>query len=461
MTEAYKALASQPYWIHPKMKGTVDTGAVDAIIRNTKSLAVKLLVVPELGQKWRSGSTELRGAYAKWLFRKQLHLSDAVLVVGTQHGITAYSDRLPEAALLTLNNDAAKVGSASDMTPAFTSLIAAVVREQADARKAFGKQVDATSPQGLPEEKGSAVPLLATGGIIAVVVGLGWFATKRLRFSSSLTRARGYKDKAINGIAYLDGYMDLLPEGEAKRTLENERESAAAEFDTGLKLLERAATPNDTDGAILRFETAHQHVLAGKSVIEEATGGTSVAYAEAPAGFEDIDDPRIFQPVKNVCFFCSQPGKGDLTPVTINAHGQRKTVLACPRDLATLRSGQEPQVAGRTTNGTFVPWYGVQSYNPVTDYGSQSFLWDMLALSAIADAASSHHSHDDGGSGWTSPDPFGSPNLGGDWTTSTGSSSFDAGGGSWDAGGSFDSGGGSWDSGGGGFDSGGSGGGDF
>ncbi|MBS1721893.1 MAG: hypothetical protein JSS66_02680 [Armatimonadetes bacterium] len=448
--EAYEKLKTGTIWIHPKVDpAVVDVATVQKAVAESR-LQVRILVVPELGSKWWNGKGERRGAFAKWLQNEQLRLKDTCTVVATKHGVTTYSDRIPENRLVEINDLAAKKGSPSNLTPVIVSEIEAVSTETQGKVRAE-TQTPTTAPSTAPAPSLGAFWLCP---LVLVAFGGGaWILKRQGTKRRALAKAEGYKDRAVNGISFLDSYMDLLPTETDKKALGEARERAAAELEAGMKLLALAQTPNEADGASLQFEKAHAAAETGKEVISRATGGTSVAYAEAPADLAGLDDPRIYQPVKNVCYFCSKPGDGDLTPVTLNVQGERKTVLVCPKDLATIHSGQQPQIMGQNTGGRFVPWYNVSSYDPTVNYGAGNWFWQWMALDAVSDVfrhrGNTYVTNNYDQSESTSASAFTSGTGGGDF------------GGSWDSGGgSFDSGGGSFDSGGGGFDSG-SGGGDF
>lgn len=465
IAQAYATLSKESVWIHPQMKDRIEAQAAKDAVEASKTFPIKLLIVPELGAKWRSGSTEKRGAYGRWLFTQQLKLKDGALIVGTKHGITAYSNKISEKRLVQLNNQASKLGSSENLTPAVQALSASLLKET----KATTQTTTTQAAPKLPVPQPEAGPNFAWFLCPAVLIGgFGWvvLAGRKQKMTAALRRAEGYRDRAVNSIAYLDSYADLLPHESDQRAITSARDKANKDYESGLALMRLAKTPADLDGANLKFETAVESSQTGRKVIEAATGGTDAAFAISPTGYDDADDPRVYQPVKNVCFFCSKPGKGDLTPVTVNVKGQRQTVLVCGDDLAVIKSGRAPDVRGEQVNGKFVPWYGMRDYDPNRDYDSRSSLWDTFALMSMVDMMRPHDNvYVQNGGGWwdtPQPEPSHSSSLfdfgGGNFDSSSDTSSFDSGGGSFDSG-SFDSGGGSFDSGG-GSDSGG-GGGDF
>lgn len=459
IAEAYRTLYKKPYWIHPDMKDKVDSASIESAVSGAKPLIVKFIVVPELGTKWRSRNVEQRGHYAKFLFETKIGLKSGLVVVGTNHGITGYSNQVPENVMAKLNNEASLAGSPDNMTPAFTNLV------QATATQLKTTKTSTQVPKSLPQPKKSdggfnigwlLCPAIGFAGIAGFLV-----VNKNRRIQSARQKAEGYKDRAVNSIAFLDSYSDLIADSTALDRLSRSRSDANSHFETGNRLMTGATRAQDYDMACLSFERAVQASEPGRVTIKDVTGGTNAAFAIAPVGYEDVDDPRIYQPVQNTCFFCSRPGKGDLTPVTVNVEGQRQTVLVCPEDLAEVRSGRTPSIRGKSVDGRFVPWYGTQGYDPATHYGSSSFIWDALALSSLVNMMTPHHTYIHHSNSWWDADPLSSTSSHSglaSMPSNTGLSDFDTGSGGGDWGGGFDSGSGGGDWGGGGFDSGGDGG---
>lgn len=372
VTDAYEFLRDNTVYVWPTAKDRVDVPAIEAAAKKVAPMKVKVLVVPELKGQWVRNGTELRGSYAKWVLENRLALDNAMVVVYTKRGMTAYSDRIGDAKLAQLSNQAAAKASQKNFTPAIVSLI---------------ESVDVKADRTDAARGGSLVLLIGVPvGLIGAFL-LGRAAKKKLAMNTAMERARTARQAALEGISYLDGYVDLLPAGNDAEAVKSLRESAFQTYEQAARQMDTAKIPEEAAAATTLFAQSQSAVYQGKQRISAATGGSNVAIVESPPvlaeGKPYADQPDIFQPIKDVCFFCSRPGTGDLAPVTMTIEGQKRTVLVCPDDLTDLRSGQSPKMRGQYQNGQFVPWYGVRGYDPYTQYGSGSFLWDLVAINAI------------------------------------------------------------------------------
>ena len=124
--DAYRALETKTYWVHPSAASKIKTADLDAAANKVKPLTLKVLVVPELGGQWVRNRRERRGSYAKWLLNQQLGLKNGIAIVLTKHGVAGYSDKVPESKLTILNNQAATRASRTDFTPAITWLATSI-----------------------------------------------------------------------------------------------------------------------------------------------------------------------------------------------------------------------------------------------------------------------------------------------------------------------------------------------
>lgn len=90
---------------------------------------------------------------------------------------------------------------------------------------------------------------------------------------------------------------------------------------------------------------------------------------------------------RGVCFFCGRPVfLWELTPVTVTLNGRTQRVLACLRDLMTVRSGATPPVRAFVVEHHYVPWYAYPQYNPYRDYYAGGYA-DGLLTADLYDAA--------------------------------------------------------------------------
>ncbi len=373
--DAYEALAKQTIWVWPSARDKVDVAKVEAAAKKIEPMKLKVIVVPELKGKWKRGSQELRASYGKWLGKERLGLDNYTVIVYTKNGISAYSDKLGDAKLQDLSNQAARLATRNDFTPAIVYLA-----EHLDTQ---ASRTDAARGVSLGLVIGIPVAILGA-------VFIGRAAKKKMALKSATDQAMNLRTQALEGISYLDSYADLLPKGNDATAVVQYRQRAFEEYEKGTAILKSAREAREIDGAKHAFGNALSDIEEGKRHIGAITGGTNIAFS-IPPRIDDaqsgpppvVDGAPLYEPVQNVCFFCSRPGHGDLTPVTMNLAGQKRTVMVCPDDLQDLQSGQQPRMRGQYMNGQFTPWYQVPGYDPYVSYGSGNFIWDMLAMNSL------------------------------------------------------------------------------
>lgn len=370
----YEQLQRDVAYVHPSAKNLVNVDQLRQTAEKIKPVELKVIIVPSLGSKWRRGNQEMRGSFGEYVLEKKLSLKNAIVITYTKSGITAYSDRVGDATLARLNNEAVGKTVKGDFTPAIVWLAEAISAEKAsvDTKRAIGFGT-----------------IAAVGGGAAVIVVGGALAAKAAKLASAKAKAQQSREKALESISYLDSYSDLLPAGEHQDAVRNYRERAFTAYERGRVELESAKTVEQIAGAERAFETAIQEGNYGKQHIQAATDGTAIAFTVPPkldpTAPPVINDPKapLYAPYQDVCFFTSRPGHGDLTPVQINLDGQRRTVMVCPEVLQQMQMGQMPEMRGRYVSNRFVPWYMVGGYDPYTMYGTAGWMWDMLAFNAL------------------------------------------------------------------------------
>ncbi|MCE9558629.1 MAG: hypothetical protein K8R88_06730 [Armatimonadetes bacterium] len=384
--EAYQALARDSVWIYPGMEDRVDGAKIREAADRLKPLQLKVLVIPGLGAKWQKNGKELRGSYAENLLEKRLTLKNGLVVVITKKGMTAYSDTLGNSKLAALSNESLKFINGKDLTPAVVWL--------ADNA---GKKATTT---GAARNTGYGLLF----GIPIVLGGL-YFAGRAAKKAADAARVRAQvlaeRDKALEGISYLDGYNGLIA-GQNGEALRQYRERASETYDRARTMLDTSKTPEQLAQVGSLFQQANSDIESGKLTINNVTGGSNTAFRiPPPIGGADPAAP-LFEPVKGVDFFTSEP-RNDLQPIEFTVNGRRQTVMVSPQTVASLQSGNPPQMAGQYQGDRFTPWYGVRGYDPYTQYGTGDFLWNMVAFSAISNMMSpwgwGYHSYGMGGFG--------------------------------------------------------------
>jgi uncharacterized membrane protein YgcG len=384
--DAYRALETQTYWVHPSAASKIKTADLDDAANKVKPLTLKVLVVPELGGQWVRNRRERRGAYAKWLLNQQLGLKNGIAIVLTKKGVAGYSDQVPESKLTILNNQAATRASRTDFTPAITWLATSI----GTAAKDGTMPVAASSAEPVAKkEKGSILPVLLVLGILGVG---GFFLVRSAMKSAAIGRLKARlepgRQEVLEGISYLDKYDGLLADRTVTSQLIQHRQTA---FDAYEKAQGRLATlKTEADAAYVQehLQDAARSVADGKNLIAEATGGTKTAF-QIPASLQEIDTRKspLFEPKAGVDFFTGQYAD-DLQPIEIAIDGNRRTVMASRDSIQALQSGQAPQIAGQNLNGRFTPWYGVPDYEPGYGRGygfggGGSIVGDLLMFSAF------------------------------------------------------------------------------
>lgn len=367
----YEVLARDTVYVHPSASKFLDVAQINRTAAEIRPTTLKVLVVPSLGSKWVTGGSERRGSFAKYVFEDKLSLKNGIVVVFTKQGLAGYSDRLSESALAKLNNEAVAHTKPNDFTTPIVWLAKSIHSSAAETqtRRAVGT---------------GTIAAVAIGGL--AVAGLVVLAGKKAKLAAARGKLAPQRHAALDAITYLDGYLDLLPAGKDLDALRQYRERAYTQYEEGVRILNEAKKPEEVAPSGGYFQAAMEDAAQGKKHIEAATGGTNVAYTIPPRvdpGAPPVQTAPAYQPYEDVCYFCSKPGEGDLTPVTMNLDGQRRTVLVCEDDLAEMERGGEPQMRGQYMGGQFVPWYMVRGYNPRSDFGSGSFLWDMMAINGL------------------------------------------------------------------------------
>jgi hypothetical protein len=489
--QVYRDLKSSIYWTHPDFAGKVDLPSMRTLATEVKPFEFRLFAIPALGAKWVKNGQEQRMAFAKYVDEQKLQFGDkGIVLVLTKRGLSAYNPRLTAAELTQLNNSSAKLATRADFTPAIKAL-AHGVYDQAQARRPVANPGRASTTMNTPvtqSTSGGVGMLFCVAIPVALIAGVGaiMFGAKKQKINQSKKAAEETKVKALNAMTFIDSYDGLLESGQDADAVRQYRDRMGQTFDEGMNRLRNGKTVADFDIANNTFVQVLSDFDNAKGHVNALTSGAGVAFTIPPI----IDNQRapLFEPMQGVSYFSSQPSD-QLIPVEVNFGGTRKTVMVTPQERDELLRGNMPQLRGQySQNGQFMPWYAVQGYDPYRDYNSHSFIWDVIAISAISNMFSPHYGYGWGGGlfgggyggygygggntvinnyyeqnpgqnnfGGSSGDFDTSSSSGGDYGGSSGdfdfgssSGSNDSGGGGFDFGGGGDSGGGGFDSGGGG-----------
>ena len=403
--QIYKDLKASTYWAHPSFNGKIDVAQLKTIGNEVKPYEFRLLAVPQLGAKWVKDGKEQRMAFAKYVNDQKLTFGDkGITLVLTRKGLSAYSAKLSVADLTALNNSSSKLATPTDFTPAIKALAkgvydkALVANVPATGRTSSGRGTTQAITPPVAEKSGSmlggiiclAIPLALVGIVVAIIMG-----AKKQKLNLAKRGAEETKAKALNAMSYLDSYDGLLQLGQDADAVRQYRDRMGQTFDEGTSRLRTAKTVADYDLANSAFSQVVQDMESAKPHVSALTGDGGVAFTIPPI----IDNQRapLFEPMQGVSYFSSEPSD-HLIPVEVNFGGTRKTVMVTPQERDELLRGQMPQLRGQYgQNGQFMPWYAVQGYNPHNDFGNRSFIWDMVAISALSSMFMPHYGYGWGG----------------------------------------------------------------
>lgn len=432
--EAYRALRTEPVWVHPDMESKVDLDAVRGEARNLGTTPLKVIVIPSLGQRWIRNGREMRGAYAQEAYRSRLNLRDGIFIIATTRGITGYSPRVSTGTLMRLNEEAARQASRNNLTPSITWLAQSIRSEMSSPSR--------TMASTRPVNQGNTAslwicPLIVVGGGAAI-----FFGTRASAKKAALAHAQRLRTEATTGLAYLDSY-DGFDLGAHTANLRQARDRAGSHYEDALREMDSAKNTDQLRGAASTFQDCLAWVEQGRQSIALATGGTRTTFNElTDLNQADPERSPFFEQSRDRDFFTGKPAP-DLRPIEIVIDGQRRTVMASPESIRDLRSGKMPDVAATQHQGRWVPWYASPqgAMGGVGDVFFQAMAWSMLFNAMTPNTVHHHHYFDTDAGSWGG--------FGGD---------FAQGGGDF---GGFESGGGGFDFGGGDFGDFGGGGGDF
>ena len=406
-----KALQQSNVFVGKTLRDQVDQGALEQLAQNAApSRPLKIAVVSELPASGRQFGT--RNGYAKAL-HDWLNLGRGTLIIRTNGGVSAATDAVPAARITQiLQQHTAELRG--DLVNGIRHTVAdldATAAAQSNSVPSNSNSPVANSPlmpnngvsAGLPAGRdfngtagnsGGGVPGFLWLVPVVGIGGLGLWAGKRAmdrgqamrQARQPLARLHG---EVVNGIAYADTYLDLLPSSSDVEQARGARQQAAGLLDQANALTQTARNPEDYAHIEALLEQAKQLTSTCRSAINTATGGTGLAVAvdgtewRATPAVHDNTPPDQSAPILPnlraqdipvnecaACFFCSRPARiTDLTPITVAINGQRRKVLACADDVQIIQHGATPKVRSVSSgNGQNVPWYASRGYDPYRDY---------------------------------------------------------------------------------------------
>jgi tetratricopeptide (TPR) repeat protein len=371
------ALNSGNVYVVPTLRKDIDSARLESVAASFAPNKAKILVTRQLGgYKTRE---ELATALGQAL---NLGKYDTLLVI-TPRGVSAYAPRFSTAEITDILRN---------------SKVESLLAQQPTEAAAVALQSIASASKGAA----SGDTNKTTGFFVLLAAGAGgFFLYRAAKAKKAMADARAavepLRQKVLADLAYVDGYLDLLPKSDPNTTQAKQlRASAFEKYDTATGFLKTAKNPTEVRHAEPLLKRASDELLECRKAIDLATGGTGVAMGllETPDLDTDIrkaekfrkaeelrteEERRLMQeeieqvPVeeRGVSFFSGQPmPASQLVPVTIVIQGRRRTVMATPEEAAAIARGETPsiRVFQDPVTRRNVPWYENRNYDPYRDY---------------------------------------------------------------------------------------------
>lgn len=415
------ALTRSDVYVAPVLAGVVDERRLQQVAQELRPFTVKFVVVP-----LRDAQTRARWAAG---LRRYLNVRNGAVIVmvpkasGLRGGVSASSDVIPARQIEQIVQSHLTLFSTLGYTQGLEQLARALRDHYASERRS------------------STLGAVALIGIPAVLVlgGVAWVLRRRAQEMARLkARLQGLRAQVLEGIEYLDGYIDVLPEGEDASRAREHRQRAAELQAQAVEMMERARRPEDLWRAEHLLDKAQMSIEKAKKYILRAGGDTSIRVEEEPEEPVAEAAPLSIRPNDRTyaCFFCSKPPTlGELQPVEVTVGEQTRKVWACEECAAQIRRGETPAVRVFRDGDRTRPWYDVPDYDPYRDYGRPYPGMDWVSLLLLGSIFSHPapviiHEHEPVNIGGENPEPDAG---GSDFFDST-SDTVDAGGGDfWDS----------------------------
>jgi len=363
-------------YVQPGMN--VDAAKLQQVSNELRPVVVKFVV---FNSKSRASTLYHEAERIRKYLDKAAGIGDGFVIVSSRMGVSASGKTLDPARLRSVTQTVAPIMEEGDYTKGLEMLAKGLVRKEKE-------QQTATSHSWL------AVGVIALA-IVLIFYLLGRAST-RSKIKARQTSLEREKSQVVMQLNMLDESIRSLTDVDTSLARQS-RVMAGSKLDEASRIMLHLKTDQDCNRAQSLLDQASADINQGRVIIAKLTGQpvpnanmggappvqTASAVSDATTNWQEIPDQQ-----KGVCFFCSKPCLlNELTPVTVNLNGSPQKVLACQNDLQTIQSGQTPQIRAFNVNGSYVPWYAYNGYDPYQNYYSQasnqSFLTDMIALSMI------------------------------------------------------------------------------
>jgi tetratricopeptide (TPR) repeat protein len=375
-------------YVEPGMN--VDSARLQRVAQELRPTVVKFVV---FNSNANARTLDREADKIRDFLKSYINQGQGYVIAGSRRAVAVSSPSLSDRDRKDLIGQVAPLMSSGKYTEGLEKLAKGLVNERAPRAASTG-----LGKNDIPVvHHGPNWMLIFLVGIAGVVVV--WLVVRSVKAKAEIARRRGnlerQKSGIIAGMNYLEENAAMLDAGSASRVNEA-RIAAGTKLDEAARLMSRLSSTADVNRAQSLLDQAEADVQRGRGAIERALGGSPAGAsggAEPPvyagAAAATTDWKNVPDDEKGVCFFCSRPARlRDLTPVTVNLDGQQQKVLACPDDLATVKSGHVPQIRAFQQGGRYVPWYAYDGYDPYRDYygrgyGTGDFMRDMVTLSLI------------------------------------------------------------------------------
>jgi hypothetical protein len=360
------ALTRADVYVAPGMEEVVDAAQLQRVSNDLKPFTVKFVVVPLSDRQSRD-----RWATA---LRRYLNIREGAVIVmvpkmaNTRGGVSASSGVIPPKQVEAILQQHLAAFSTQGYTQGLEQL-ARGLRDHyvAERRRSL---LGTTALVGIPT--------------VLVIGGVAWVIRRRAREVARLkAQLQNQRAQVLEGIEYVDGYLDVLPAGEDAIRVREHRQRAAELQTQAVQLMENAKRPQDLWQAEHLLDKAQISVEKAKKYILRAGGDTSIQVEEeleesvAPESYISIrPNDRTY-----ACFFCSKPPTlSELQPVEVTVGEQTRKVWACEECAAQLQRGETPAMRVFRDGDRMRPWYENPDYDPYRDYGRPYPGMDWVSL---------------------------------------------------------------------------------
>jgi cell division septum initiation protein DivIVA len=360
------ALIQGDVYVASELAGVVDEARLQQVAQQLRPFAVKFVVVPLSNKQSRE-----RLAHG---LRNALNIREGAVIVlvpqapGLHGGVSISSDVIPGQQATQVFQQYRTVFSSQGYTQGLEQLARAL------------------RDHYVSERRSSTLGTVALFGIPAVLVlgGMAWVIRRRAQEVARLkARLQGLRAQVLEGIEYLDGYIDVLPEGEDASRAREHRQKAAELQALAVQRMESAKRPEDLWRAEHLLDEAQRSIEKAKKYILRAGGDTSIRIEEEPEEPVAGEDMAQIRPNDRTyaCFFCSKPPTlSTLQPVEVTIGEQTRKVWACEECAEQLRRGETPAMRVFRDGDRTRPWYEVPDYDPYRDYGRPYPGMDWVSL---------------------------------------------------------------------------------